>query len=117
MKAIPTHSETWEVCGGVSGMNSCTKRPERSITKPKAMSASAVRFQASKVRSAAKNTLGSFRSDIGHSIRFSARSGKPGIRSLGFVDSRLADNARPLRRLGLDMRAKRLGRQGPGFES
>src|SRR3569832_947109 len=50
--------------GTVRGESRWTKRPKRSITKPKAIRVRLVRFHASSVRSAAKNTRGSLRSDI-----------------------------------------------------
>ena len=54
-------SRAADVCVGA---NIFTSKPERSITKPKAINARLVRFQANSVRSAANRTLGSFKLDI-----------------------------------------------------
>ncbi len=71
INAKPNQEE--RLCGGrcsLAGTKILRNNPKRSIMKPKAISARQVRFQAIKVRSAANNTRGSLRSDIGKWLLF-----------------------------------------------
>ena len=62
-KAMPNDEEsgelTLEANDGDSSATSLMNKPKREITKPNAIMVKPVRNQANKVRSAAKNTLGS----------------------------------------------------------
>src|SRR5690606_34504357 len=66
MNATPIQNATglWNSAAR-SGNTICRNTLARSTTKPNAINARLVRVHASRVRSAAKNTRGSFRSDMG----------------------------------------------------